>query len=53
MTLISSNHYSNNDIIKKFISIDVYSNYVFLLMVASPITGDPYGAAAKSSADHR
>ena len=33
MALISSNHYSNNGIIGKFISIDIYSNYVFLLLV--------------------
>ena len=53
MALISLNHYSNNGIIEKFISIDIYSNYVFLLLVASPVTGDPHGAVAKSSAGHR
>ena len=38
MVLISTNHYNNNGIIEKFISIDIYSNYVFLLLVASPVT---------------
>ena len=44
MALISLNHYSNNGIIEKFISIDIYSDYVFLLLVASPVTGDPHGS---------
>ena len=44
MALISSNHYSNNGIIEKFIRIDIFSNYAFLLLVASPVTGDPHGS---------
>ena len=50
VALISLNHYSNNGIIEKLISIDIYSNYVFLLLVASPVTGDLHSAVAKSSA---
>lgn len=53
MALISSNLYSNNGIIEKFTGIDIFSNYAFLLLVASPVTGDPHGAVAKSSAGHR
>jgi hypothetical protein len=53
IALISSNHYSNNGIIEKFISIHIYYNYVLLLFAASPVTGGPHGAVAKSSAGHR
>ena len=53
VALISLNHYSNNGIIEKLISIDIYSNYLFLLLVASPVTGDLHSAVAKSSAGLR
>lgn len=35
VALISSNHYSNNGIIEKLISIDIYSNSVFLFTSGS------------------
>lgn len=35
-------HHCNNDSIEKLISIDIYSNYIFLLILASVI-GNPYG----------
>ena len=33
----------NGDSIEKFISIDIYSNNVFLQILASPVTGDLHG----------
>ena len=41
--LISSYHCSNDDSIEKFISIEIYPNYMFLLILVSPVTGDPHG----------
>ncbi|XP_050465080.1 piggyBac transposable element-derived protein 4-like, partial [Cataglyphis hispanica] len=43
----------NNGIIEKCISINIYTNYVLLSFAASPVTGGPHGAVAKSSAGHR
>ena len=51
--LISSNHYSNNGIIEKLISIHIYYNYVLLVLTTPPVTGGPHGTVVKSSAGHR
>ena len=45
--LISSHNFSNDSNNKKFITIAICSNYVFLLIL---VIGDPHGATAKSSA---
>jgi hypothetical protein len=41
--LISLHHCNNDDNIEHFRSIAIYLNYVFLLILASPVTGDPHG----------
>ena len=43
IALISLHHCSNGDSIEKYISIEIYPNYMFLLILASSVTST-YGA---------
>ena len=53
IALISSHHFSNDYDIEKFKNIAIYSNYVFLVILASSATGEPLGDTKKLSAGHR
>lgn len=51
--IISSHHFSNDDNILINLKALKFTQIVFLITLASPVTGDPHGATNKLSAGHR
>lgn len=45
-------HCNNDDNIENFKNTDIYSNYMFLLIFTSTVTGSPHSTINKSSVGH-